>query len=93
MVSPVDFNQTFKEIRIDNLTQTFPENTKIMNNPNLLYEASLILQSKSDKEKKESDKVISRNQNYKPVSLMNIDFFKNTSKMKSATTYKENKTS
>lgn len=93
MVSPVDFNQTFKEKGIDNLTQTFPENTKIMNNPNLLYEASLILQSKSDKEKKESDKVISRNQNYKPVSLMNIDFFKNTSKMKSATTYKENKTS
>ena len=43
MVSPVDFNQTFKEKRTDNLTQTFPENTKIMNIPNLLYEASLIL--------------------------------------------------
>ena len=43
MVSLVDFNQTHKEKRIDNLTQTFPENTKIMNSPNLLYEANLIL--------------------------------------------------
>jgi hypothetical protein len=61
-----EFCQTFKKELIPTVLKLFQEIEREGILPNLFYEASITLILKSDKD-------ISKKENYRPISLMNID--------------------
>jgi hypothetical protein len=62
----VKFYQTFKEELTPILLRLFQEIEREATLPNSLYEASIILILKPNKD-------VTRKENYRPISLMNID--------------------